>query len=90
MLTTDLRALFRLLSLSRALSLRNLVSGYEGGKALPGSVASGSPSGDAAEGWLLAEDDGVRQVHASSELQSSALREVAARERQAALSRRAW
>ena len=36
---------------SRALSLRNLVSGYECGKVLPAGVGPGSPSSDAAN-WL--------------------------------------
>ena len=43
---------------------------------------------DAAAVWLV--EDGVPQVHASSELQFGALREMVARERQGALSRRAW
>ena len=38
--------------------------------------------------WLV--EDGVPQVRASSELQFGALRGVVARERQGALSRRAW
>ena len=35
-------------------------------------------------------EDGVPEVRASSELQFGALRKVTARERQGALSRRAW
>ena len=37
---------------SRALSLRNLVSGYECGRVFPAGVGPGSPSRDAAN-WLL-------------------------------------
>ena len=37
--------------LSRALSLRNLVSGYECGRVFPAGVGPGSPSGDAVN-WL--------------------------------------
>ena len=36
---------------SRALSLRNLVSGYECGRVFPAGVGPGSPSRDAAN-WL--------------------------------------
>ena len=38
--------------------------------------------------WLV--EDGVPQVRASSKLKFSAIREVVARERQRALSRKAW
>ena len=43
---------------------------------------------DAAAVWLV--EDGAPKVRASSELQFGTLREVVARERQGALSRRAW
>ena len=39
------------MSLSRAISLRNLVSGYECGRAFPAGVGPGSPSRDAVN-WL--------------------------------------
>ena len=41
-----------LIDISRALSLQNLVSGYECGRVLPAGVGPGSPSRDAAN-WLL-------------------------------------
>ena len=41
---------------SRALSLRNLVSGYECGRAFPAGVGPGSPSRDAAN-WLSSRSD---------------------------------
>ena len=84
---------------SRTLSLRNLVSGYERERVFPAGIGSGSPSRDAAN-WLSADRLRRRggmvgggwysQARASSELQFGALREVAARERQEAMSRRAW
>ena len=86
-----------------AVSLRNLVSRYEGGRVFPAGVAPGSPSRDAADrpssrfirsvetrrryGWLRMVFPGAR---ASSELQFGDLRDEAARERQEAPSRRAW
>ena len=42
--------------LSRALSLRNLVSGYECGRVFPAGVGPGSPSRDAAN-WLPSRSD---------------------------------
>ena len=44
-------SLFLISSKSRALSLRNLVSGYECGRVFPAGVGPGSPSRDAAN-WL--------------------------------------
>ena len=41
---------------SRALSLRNLVSGYECGRVFPAGVGPGSPSRDAAN-WLPSRSD---------------------------------
>ena len=41
----------QLFFVSRALSLRHLVSGYECGRIIPAGVGSGSPSKDAAN-WL--------------------------------------
>ena len=42
--------------ISRALSLRNLVSGYECGRVFPAGVGPGSPSRDAAD-WLPPRSD---------------------------------
>ena len=44
----------RLTTHTRALSLRNLVSGYECGRVCPAGVGPGSPSRDAAN-WLLSQ-----------------------------------
>ena len=46
----------RLCTTSRALSLRNLVSGYERGRVFPAGVGPGSPSRDAAN-WLPSRSD---------------------------------
>ena len=86
----------------RALSLRNLILGYECERAFPRGVGPESPSRDAAN-WLslrFGRSVGTRQRYgwlrivftrcASSELQFGALQEVVARERQGALSRKAW
>ena len=43
-------------TISRALSLRNLVSGYECGRVFPAGVGPGSPSRDAAN-WLPSRSD---------------------------------
>ena len=43
-------------SRNRALSLRNLVSGYECGRVFPAGVGPGSPSRDAAN-WLPSRSD---------------------------------
>ena len=45
-----------LINTSRALSLRNLVSGYECGRVFPAGVGPGSPSRDAAN-WLPSRSD---------------------------------
>ena len=88
---------------SRALSLRNLVSGYVCGMVFPAVVGPGSPSRDAAN-WLLSRFGlsvetrrrygclrmvfpGVRLFRAPI---FGPFRRVAARERQRVLSRRAW
>ena len=49
-------ALFRMLFRTRALSLRNLVLGYECGRVFPAGVGPGSPSRDAAN-WLPSRSD---------------------------------
>ena len=87
----------------RALSLRNLVSGYERGRVFPAGVGPGSPSRDAAN-WLpsrfglsvvdaaavwLAED-GVPRYAPLPRSNLVPFGRVAARERQGALWRRAW
>ena len=88
---------------SRALSLRNLVSGYECGRVFPAGVGSNLPSKDAANwlpsrfsqsvetrqryGWLRMVFPGARLFRAPIWCPS---RGMAARERQGALSRRAW
>ena len=85
-----------------AISLRNLVSGYECGRVFPAGVGPCSPTGYVTK-WMpsqlsrLVETQrrydslrGCSQVRTSSELQHYALREVVARERQGTLSRRAW
>ena len=89
-------------SIPRALSLRNLVLGYGYGRVFPAGVGPPLPSKDAAN-WLSSwfsrsvetrRRYGCRgwcsQARATSEFQFGALREVAARERQWALSRRVW
>ena len=88
----------------RTLSLRNLVSGYECGRVFPAGVGPGSPSRDAANwlpsrfslsvetrrryGWLRMVFPGRCAPLPSPNLVSFG--RVAARERQGALSRRAW
>ena len=87
---------------STALSLRNLVLGYECGRVVPAGVGLDSPSIDAAN-WLSSRfSPSVETRHrygwlrmvftecASSELQFGALREVLARRRQRRPSRKAW
>ena len=85
----------------RALSLQNLVSGYECGRVFPAGVGPGSPSRDAANwlpsrfslsvetrrryGWLRMVFSGARLTLPSSNLVPYG--RVAARERQGALSR---
>ena len=89
--------------ISRALSLRNLVVGYECGKVFPAGLGPGSPSRDAASwlpsrfslsvetrrwyGWLRMVFLGARIFRAPIWCPSGS---VAARERRGALSRRAW
>ena len=91
------------LDIPRALSLQNLVSGYECGRVFPAGAGPGSPSRDAANwlpsrfslsvetrqryGWLRMVFPGARLSQAPIWCPS---RGVAARERQGALSRRAW
>ena len=86
-----------------ALSLRNLVSGYECGRVFQAGVEPGSPSRDAANwlpsrfslsvetrlryGWLRMMFPAVRPFRAPTWYPSG---KVTARERQGALSRRAW
>ena len=88
---------------SCALSLRNLVAGYECGRVFPACVGPGSPSRDATSclssrlsplietrrryAWLMIVFPGVRLARAPIWCPSGG---VAARERQGTLSRRAW
>ena len=88
---------------TRALSLRNLISGYECGRVFPAGVGPGSPSRDAVNwlpsrfslsvetrrrfGWL--RDDGVPRCAPLPSPNLVPFGRVAARERQGALSRRA-
>ena len=91
------------LTTHRALSLRNLVSGYECGRVFPAGVGPSSPSRDAVHwlpsrfslsvetqrryGWSRMVFLGARLFRAPIWCSSGG---VAARERQGALSRRAW
>ena len=83
---------------TRALSLRNLVSGYECGRVFPAGVGPGSPSRDALcclrdSACRLrrgAEDDGVPSCAPLPSPNLVPFGMVAARERQGVLSRRAW
>ena len=91
------------LLLPRALSLRNLASGYECGRVFPAGVGPGSPSRDAAN-WLPSRfslsvetrrrygwfEDGVPRCAPLPSSNLVPFRRVAGRERQGALSRRAW
>ena len=88
---------------TRALSLRNLVSGYECGRVFPAGVGLGSPSRDATNwlssrfslsvesrrryGWLRMVFPGAPPRPSSNLVPFG---RVAARERQGELSRRAW
>ena len=96
------RSWFACFHVSRALSLRNLVLGYDCGIVFSAGVGPDLPSSDAAN-WLssrLSRSVEMRRRYgrlrmvftryASPELQFGALREVVARERQCALLRKVW
>ena len=78
----------------RALSLRNLVLGYECGRVFSTGVGPGSPSRDKQIDCLCDSAGRLRRgggmVGASSELQFGALRGVVAPKRQGALPRQVW